>query len=98
MTRRFEDAVPRNIETLTITDDLFENENWGWDEHAVSDRIRTWLADWRTHTPSLRKVTLWLKWADVTWHLPMRNELKQQCTADGVELEIVKEMEDLFMY
>jgi hypothetical protein len=92
---RLEHVIPRNIEFLTITDDLiFEEEN-EMDDFTLLSAIRSWLKDWRAPTPYLRGISLLLRDTDEEWGPAMRSELRELCAGAGVGLEITKLLHDL---
>ncbi|KAF7164137.1 hypothetical protein CNMCM5623_008827 [Aspergillus felis] len=99
MTKRLQDVVPRNIEFLTITDDLWpQNESgmvdalprWEWTDDAMLGLLQSWLKDWKSCTPHLRGITLLLSWIydDIhEWSPRMRDQLRELGAQAGVQLE-----------
>ncbi|PYH90937.1 hypothetical protein BO71DRAFT_443541 [Aspergillus ellipticus CBS 707.79] len=69
-TKRLQNAIPRNVEVVAITDDLaLQNmdhtnyQNWPvyeFMDHAIIDLVRSWLDDWRMASWMLLISSLWL--------------------------------------
>ncbi|KAJ0413258.1 hypothetical protein BJY00DRAFT_64591 [Aspergillus carlsbadensis] len=71
--RRVQDVLPRNVEIVTLTDDLaLQNDDnmepqwpmWEWEDWAMLAVLRSWIDEWEICTPHLRGVTLQLTWID----------------------------------
>lgn len=100
MTKRLQDVIPRNIEFLTITDDLRpQNEDgvvkalprWEWTDDAMLVLLQSWLKDWKACTPHLRDITLLLSWNDDNeWSPRMRDQLRELGAHAGVPLELIE--------
>jgi hypothetical protein len=100
MTKRLQDVIPRNIEFLTITDDLnLQNEGgmvkalprWEWTDDAMLGLLQSWLKDWKACTPHLRGITLLLSWNDDNeWSPRMRDQLRELGAHAGVPLELIE--------
>ena len=91
--------LPRNIQYLAITDELWDNENYQWDlkEEHLEESITMWLSDWRTSTPNLR--TFHLRSHDCRsvndrWSVEIYLNLRMMCKSVGVEMEITRAYED----
>jgi hypothetical protein len=93
-------CLPRNLEELTLTDDLSTdidlNEVWHH-EAAHTRTISTWLEDVETSTPRLRK--LWFVLANTDDYIGFdvtdaRNEIQKLTRRAGIELKI----EHSYMY
>ncbi|RAK81465.1 uncharacterized protein BO72DRAFT_516400 [Aspergillus fijiensis CBS 313.89] len=102
-TKRLQDVLPRNIEYLSLTDELglqnedgYVEETWPvyeWQDFAVLILLRTWLEDWRTHTPHLRGVSLVYEELDTNqgeWPPELRHQLTELGTQAGIQLELVE--------
>ncbi|PYI33764.1 hypothetical protein BP00DRAFT_485163 [Aspergillus indologenus CBS 114.80] len=101
-TKRLQDVLPRNIEYLSITDELgLQNddgmvETWPiyeWQDFALLILLRTWLEDWRTYTPHLRGISLVYEEIDTNvgeWPPDLRHQLTELGTQAGVRLELVE--------
>ncbi|KAL4878029.1 hypothetical protein BJY04DRAFT_221599 [Aspergillus karnatakaensis] len=101
-TKRLQDSIPRNIERLTLTDDLaLQNDDevepdwpcWEWEDHVMVDLIQAWLVEWRTCTPCLRGVSLILSYIDTDrgqWLPEMRDRLVGLGSEAGVRVELVE--------
>lgn len=81
--------LPRNVELLTIRDDLVCTM-YDWMDYEIIDELRTWLTDWETLTPRLRHFHLYVQETDDQWFPPMRNRLRELCAAVGVSFEVTK--------
>lgn len=88
---RLEERLPPSIEFLTITDDLYLQEEWEWWDVDLLQVLIVWLQDWRSCTPHLRGFHLFLKMMDYEeWGPTMRQELKDLSTQAGIRVEITK--------
>ena len=100
-TKRLQDMIPRNIEFLSITYDLRDQNDsylkpdwpiWDWRDYAVLGLLQSWLEDWKVCTPHLRGISLVLEWVDDfgdEWNPSMRQQLRELGTQTGVQLEII---------
>ncbi|KAL3474097.1 hypothetical protein BJX99DRAFT_232173 [Aspergillus californicus] len=95
-TQRLQDVIPRNIESLILTDDLaLQNIDymepwpaWEWEYSTILDVLEAWLEDeWAMYTPRLRCVTLVLSWIDVDRDRGLFAALGARV---GVRLELVE--------
>ncbi|KAH7128004.1 hypothetical protein B0J13DRAFT_564827 [Dactylonectria estremocensis] len=88
---RLAERLPPSIEVLTITDDLYLQDEWMWRDVDLLQTLRLWLEDWRKTTPCLQKFHLLLKMMDYEdWGPEMRQELEDLGTKVGIEIEITK--------
>lgn len=86
-----EQTLPRNIEFVTITDDLRCQDEWEWQDDDLFDDIRGWLQDWRESTPHLRGIHLYFYVIDYgEWDPLMRQKLRDLGAEAGVLVEITK--------
>jgi hypothetical protein len=69
-----EQVIPGNIKFLTITNDLWLQEENEMHDVTLLSAIRSWLEDWRLSTPNLRGISLLLRKTDDEWGPEMRNE------------------------
>ena len=83
-------VIPRNIESLIITDDLTANKGNELHDLTVLLRIRSWLESWRATTPHLGSLSLSLKITKDEWDSMMRSELRQLAIEAGVSVKITK--------
>lgn len=51
-------VLPRNIEWLTITDDLRLGFEWEWENAQLFQILEAWLRDWRSTTIHLRGLNI----------------------------------------
>lgn len=102
-TKRLQDVIPRNIEFLSITDDLAfwdiaggeEWPLWGWTDFAILELLQVWLKDWKACTPHLRGITLLFSWVDFdyngwTWSPENREQLGELGAQAGIQLEMIE--------
>ncbi|PLB48817.1 hypothetical protein P170DRAFT_464416 [Aspergillus steynii IBT 23096] len=99
--KRLQDVMPKNIESLTITDDLrLQNEDrikrdlpvWDWTHSAIVDVLRLWMKDWKTCTPHLRRVSLVisvLEYEPDDWASKLTHQLGVLSDQSGVQLELI---------
>ncbi|KAL3430531.1 hypothetical protein BDV09DRAFT_202135 [Aspergillus tetrazonus] len=98
---RLQDFMPRNVEFLTITDDLaLQNSDyleeewplWEWKDYAILGLLRSWLKEWTQCTPHLTRITLLLNWIDTDtnqWSPRAREQFWHLSTHYGIPLEFV---------
>jgi hypothetical protein len=85
------EILPRGIEILTITDDLYFQTDWEWSDIQLYEVLALWLQDWKSFTPHLKKAHLLLELADsMEWGPEMREKLKDLGAEAGIEIEITK--------
>ncbi|OJJ76795.1 hypothetical protein ASPBRDRAFT_60492 [Aspergillus brasiliensis CBS 101740] len=102
-TKRLQDVVPRNIEYLTITDELGlqnddgdYNSNWPiyeWTDSAVLILLQTWLGEWRSCTPHLRGISVLFDHIDTNigeWPPELRYSFMELGAQAAVHLESVE--------
>ena len=90
---RLMDCLPRNLEDLTLTDDLFVDMGFleEWDEVGLLSEVVAWLADLEATTPRLRKLCVVLMAEDDEVPpevLDVRNEIRKLARGAGVEVMI----------
>jgi hypothetical protein len=100
-TKRLQDVIPRNIEYLSITNDLrLQNDDnmvpewppWEWEGSATVGLFQSWLDDWKKCTPHLRRISLVLRWIldDFDeWCPGMRRRLRALGAQAGVQVELI---------
>ncbi len=86
-------CLPRNLEDLTLTDDLFVDMGIDeeWDEVGLLGEVVAWLADLQSTTPRLRKLCVVLMAEDDEVPrdvLGVRNEIRKLAREAGVEVAI----------
>ncbi|KGO53414.1 hypothetical protein PEX2_060210 [Penicillium expansum] len=84
-------ALPTSLEWLTLTDGLCLNEQWmwQWETDYLLEAIRSWLQNWKRHTPNLRGFCLLgsvMKAQD--WEHDMIQGLRDLGTQSGIEVQI----------
>jgi hypothetical protein len=100
-TKRLQDFIPRNVEFLTITDDLaLQNSDyleeewplWEWKDYAILGLLRSWLKEWTQCTPHLGRITLLLNWIDTDtnqWSPRATEQFWRLSAQYGIPLEFV---------
>ena len=100
--KRLQDFIPRNVEFLTITDDLgLQNSDyleedwplWEWKDYAILGLLESWLRERTQWTPHLSRVTLLLSWIDTDtnqWAPKAREQLCSLSAQVGIPLEFVE--------
>ena len=100
-TRRLQDAIPRNVECVTITDHLASQlpspspgrPDWEWDDSSMIELLEYWLKEWRECTPRLRRVVLEsviLHLQPEQWGNEARARLRDLGTRFGVLVDFVE--------
>lgn len=91
--KRLVEALPRNIEELTITDGLYLQEEYEWqDVHLLDALSLWWLGEgWKRCTPQLKRFHLLLKLTAIgQWHPDMRQQLRDLGVQAGIQVKITK--------
>lgn len=98
---RIADAIPRNVEQVTVTDDQSLNPNWAWTEswtvRPYLDALQAWMDVWHECTPRLRRVTLIHRniWEDFNSSLDSgSHELYEMFAQAGVALRVVEDVDE----
>jgi hypothetical protein len=89
------EALPKNIQWLTITDDLCFQQQWEWNYEAedLLRTIRSWLQDWKKSTPRLRGfrlLTRVLKVQEWEFDPVMIQELRDMAAQTGIQIRIIE--------
>jgi hypothetical protein len=84
-------ALPPSLEWLTLNDCLCLSEQWEWqwENDYLLEAIRSWLQNWKRHTPNLRGFCLLgsvMKAQD--WESEMIQGLRDLGTPSGIEVQI----------
>lgn len=93
-TKRLQDVIPRNVEFLTITDDLaLQNcdDLEQWPKYAILDLLESLLREGTT--PFLKRIALLLSWIDTDinqWPPRAREQLQGLSAQTGISLELVE--------
>lgn len=90
-----QEALPKSIQWLTMTDDLCLQQEWDWDlewEAAyLLGAIRSWLQDWKKSTPHLQGFRLLSKVMKVQdWDSAMIQGLNDLGVQSGIRVLITK--------
>jgi hypothetical protein len=99
-TKRLQDVIPRNVEFLTITDDLaLQNSDyleeewplWEWKDYAILGLLESWLREWPRWTPHLSRITLLQSWNTDTnrWSARAKQQLGDLSSQVGISLEFI---------
>lgn len=87
-----QDAMPRNVEFVTLTYDLRDADvgYWQWKDHEVLELLERWLEDWRACTPKLQGIFLLFDWeSEDEWCPRMRDQARELGARTGVTLEVI---------
>jgi hypothetical protein len=99
-TKRLQDMIPRNVEFVSLTYDLWDqNEDgksrewpeWEWEDQAILNLLQNWLKDYKACTPNIRGISLILEQVDTDideWCPSMRHQLRELGAQVGAQLEI----------
>ncbi|GAB1192899.1 hypothetical protein APSETT444_002098 [Aspergillus pseudonomiae] len=87
------EALPKNIQWLTVTDDLcFQCEwEWYWEAESLFEAFRSWLQDCKKALPRLQGFRLLMKVLKVRdWEAEMIQGLRDMGTRTGFQVEIIE--------
>lgn len=85
--KQLEDALPPNLEILTLTDDLGLNDQYLWEDHQLVSVLQQWLGRYQISTPCLRGLSLSLQQTAEEWKGTAKNVLRELCEELGIRLE-----------
>ncbi|GAQ04048.1 hypothetical protein ALT_1369 [Aspergillus lentulus] len=92
------EALPNNIEWLTLTDDLCLQREWEWEwefeiEYLLR-AVRSWLQDWKRFTPRLRGFRLLSRMTHEVqyWDNGLIEELRDIGAQTGIQIQIIEEL------
>jgi hypothetical protein len=90
-----EETLPKNIQWLTVTDDLCLQREWEWDceTEYLLGAIRSWLQDWKRSTPHLQGFRLLMKEIPVRdWGFDpvMIQALRDIGAQTGIQVQIIE--------
>lgn len=85
------EALPENIEWLTITDDLCRQDKWKWEDIDLLKALQLWLQDSKKCTPRIQGFHLLLRVLSYgAWNPVMRQALRDLCAQSDIRVEITK--------
>lgn len=94
--KRLQHVLPRNIRHLTVTDDLYLQDEYDWLDVDLLALIRFWLAEWKTCTPRLQGVHVLLNIMDCEeWGPEIRQEFVELCSTAGIQGKVTKVAGDM---
>ncbi|OGM49581.1 hypothetical protein ABOM_001750 [Aspergillus bombycis] len=88
-----EEALPKSIQWLTVTDDLCMQYEWGWEFETeyLLGAFRSWLQDWKTSTPRLQGLRLLSRVCPVQdWHPEMIQVFRDLGAPAGIQTEVIE--------
>ena len=86
-----EESLPKNIQWLTVTDDLCcqREWEWEWETEYLLGALRSWLQDWNKSTPRLRGFCLLTRVMKVRhWNPAMVQGLRDIGAQSGIQVQI----------
>lgn len=92
--RRLSTSIPRNVQEITITDDLEQTEDFEWDEFSMLGPIDRFLSSHKEHTPFLEQFNLVVEGIDANWSDRMRKEIQYLCAGVGLKCKILQLPDD----
>lgn len=91
LTKRIEDFLPRSLEFLTLTDDLWPQYEYEWRDYELMSVLESWLETFQVSTPHLCSIGLLLDTdIDYDWEQPIRDEFWELCVRVGIQVEVTK--------
>lgn len=92
-----EDALPTNIQWVTITDDLCHHEEWEWYDDDLLECLERWFHERTKSTPLLRGFHLLLRdYSFGTWEPEMTQTFMDLGLKENVDIEITNLQEELY--
>lgn len=101
-TKRLQDVMPPNIESLTLTYDLSLQEDinespdipeWMWEASDIFELLQHWLEVWKSCTPCFRKVLVIGESPSGylgDWDSSLMNQLNDLSIQTGIHLDVAK--------
>ncbi|GFF92050.1 hypothetical protein IFM61392_08016 [Aspergillus lentulus] len=88
------EALPKNIEWLTLTDELCLQREWEWEfkNEYLLRAVRSWLQDWKRFTPRLQGFRLLSRIFKVRdWDTELIEGLRDIGAQTGIQVQIIEE-------
>jgi hypothetical protein len=84
MPLRIAEVVPAGLTHLGLTEDLAVQCTYEWNEELVLEELGVFLSVWRSVTPNLQIVEVWLSRAYLRWKDEDVMQLRMMCESAGV--------------
>ena len=81
---RLAEVVPTGLTHLGLTEDLAQQCTYKWDEEFVLEELAVFLSVWRSVTPNLQVVEVWLTRIYGRWKDTEVAQLRKVCEEAGV--------------
>jgi hypothetical protein len=81
---RIAEVVPAGLTHLGLTEDMAMQCTCEWNEELVLEELEVFLSVWRSVTPDLQIVEVWLDRGDSRWKDEEVVQLREMCESAGV--------------
>jgi len=81
---RLADVLPTGLTHLGLTEDMASQYMYEWNEESVLEGLAVFLSVWRSATPDLQVVEVWLSQGDDRWKDEEVAQLRMMCEEAGV--------------
>jgi hypothetical protein len=81
---RLAEVVPTGLTHLGLTEDLASQSTYEWTEQSVLEELEVFLSVWRSATPDLQVVEVWLDEVYCRWEDAEVAQLRMMCEKAGV--------------
>lgn len=87
-----EAALPRNVEWVTISDNMYDQEEWNWLDEDIFEHVKEWLCEGMNSTMKLQKLDLSVEemHPDFDWTKDMTTALIDLGLQQGVVVDVQK--------
>ncbi|RKU49231.1 hypothetical protein DL546_009555 [Coniochaeta pulveracea] len=90
LAKPFAESLPRNLEYLTVSTELLEQEELEWTGRPILDALRPWLEFWRDYTPNMRIFHLKVDLCHWAWTTSARDVLVELGVTAGLQIQVTE--------
>jgi hypothetical protein len=85
---RLAEVMPAGLTHLGLTEDMATQCTYEWDEELILGELEVFLSVWRSVTPDLRVVEVWLSRDFSRWKVEEVVQLRTMCEGAGVSCNV----------
>jgi hypothetical protein len=85
---RFAEVMPAGLTHLGLTKDMATQCTYEWNEELILEELEVFLSVWRSVTPDLQVVEVWLSQAFSRWKDEEVVQLRTMCEGTGVSCNV----------
>ena len=85
---RLAEVVPAGLTHLGLTEDMAIQCTYEWTEELILEELEVFLSVWRSVTPNLQVVEVWLRREGSRWKRKKVVQLRMMCEEAGVSCNV----------